>query len=336
MQSVTSIIANPLEDFHKKDFISKFHTYRDTFFAAENIAGHWRFEKYRKTKTNTAHLTHFTPNNFSWRARTHAADGLQYIAYLFLDIDLDRYIPDGDTRLEYLKMLSAKCAELAVKPTAIIRTRRGYHIAFKLSYPYSVSKSPKIHDMAGETLERLKLYLTADIQPGLHSFMRLPQAQTDIVHLDPFQTIIIAELLKKLSGKTNKVKDKVKLDIKKKIVQVKGEGYRNNTAYTLALLCKNYGRDMDYAKALVISLGGCETEREMMDTIRSAFKGRRKANNEWVQRLCLGASVSDAARRFGIYEPMPVSEIRARQRMAGIDSARKRILNQLAAEGIIL
>jgi len=296
----------------RRNYLRKFHTPKDTFFVASIFAGLFLSEKYRARSSDLEAHTHFTPNTWNWKSKTHGLHGLQIIKYLDLDIDIS---PDPKTRTEYLQFFGRKCQELSIKPFSILSTPGGYRIAFQLRYPVFADNRQVFH-LCEAALVALKEIFQSDRSPGLSSFTRMPQSHNSILLLESFNTIILSEILKRA------VKLSVPVTVKPraKAQAIQNVGFwalRNNTAYTLALICRSYGRDMAFTRNLVHSIGELDSERQLEDTLKSAYTDKHHATNKWCQDLCLGESVSDVARRFRIIQKCTPEETKEAQSSGG-------------------
>ncbi len=318
----------------RKAYLKKFHTSKDSFFVASIFAGLFFSEKYRARSSDLEKLTHFTPNSWDWRqSQTHKKSGLKVIKYLDLDIDLKP--ADPETRQDYLRFFSQKCKELQIKPLSILRSPSGYRIAFQLKYPV-FANNWQVLTLCEEALSLLKDVFQADKSPGLHSFTRLPINHNSIVMLESFNTISLRDILKRT---LKPVLKHFETKPSPSPAREKNAGFwalRNNTAYTLGLICRSYGRDITFARDLVQGLGSLDSDRQLQDTLKSAYAHKHHATNRWCQDLCLGESVGEVARRFRILERCTKEETKLRQSEAArkTNDARKKNTRQRIFEAI--
>lgn len=327
----------------KQTFLNLHHDKKDMYFFAEQVkvkdysAGFIVSKKRKSVKVEEQ--THFTPNCFDWKSKTQTRENIRLIRMIGIDVDLSLDTPTEKTRKEYLIFLDKKCEELEIEPFSILITPHGFHILFLLKY---YGKSEDI-ELIEDTEKKLQEKLEADLShSGVNALYRLPQKNLDVFYIsgkqniDSYGKIICSDLIKRIKVP----KKRSGLTRKGKADWVMEEGFRNNTAFTLALMCKDYGKNRDFTINLINNLGGCETQGETSGTVASAFKRDFHATNDWVRRLCLGENVGQVVRRFGI-NPKPEykreyvrktkteSELKICKKKASIQSKEAKINNTM-------
>ncbi len=226
---------------------------------------------------------------------------LRVVRFLVVDVDTD-------DKTGYLRFLSAILHEIGIMPSHITETVKGFHIVFTLLYP---CKSDKF-GMAEETQARLIECLGGDpSQPRLNILTRLPEEPTNIFHSDPNLKISCGAVLKSLKRKTasSGLAEPLRCSehgpVLMKSIEPFQNGVRNWSIYHLSRICKQYRRDISWSTNLMETLSPDTPSRELQDTVRSAYRCKYYVSNATIQRFCLGNSVSDTARRYGISQFNP-------------------------------
>lgn len=302
MNKIASSLAEQPVHFSapiKKRFLANIHRKDNIVFLASdeyNLFHSWKYRKRQLTKLQQA--SHASINNFRWQAKHPSFQYLQEVNQVLLDIDCPISQRD-ELIVECLGIL----ADYNILPQYIIKTPSGgFHILISVEKKngYGISVNESRLKMILELETSLKDILPhADKSPTLTSFVRLPVQPNDIV-LATTAEINVVSALKALRG--IKTANQT-IHVVKRQMTAFVDGTRNNSAYTLAMICRVYGKDKSYAQELIEAQGGCGATRELNSTIRSAYNARKNATNEWCRRLCLGDSVSQVARKYGIFEP---------------------------------
>jgi hypothetical protein len=302
---------------HKQQYIEQFHpALKASFFVAEKVELDFDFgqgsdfagvHRFKKSLLSYSNPTHFTPNNFGWKARTHRVENLARVKHLVVDVDC------GESRAQKADCLNDLFNRFTddLFPSHITETRKGYHLVFKLRYPCGPNK----FDMARATLDRLIEVLDGDRQaPRLNILTAIPSTPTRFILSTPSATVTCGDILRRFAktdapGEPRNDEQEptlARVSPQTQIVtETRGafvEGIRNNSIYTLLLLARDRGIPPTQAVAdieayYMIDAGG-EIDG-LQETTRSAYRGGRHASNPRVRAYCLGSSVGDVSRRLG-------------------------------------
>lgn len=295
------------QDGTRQQYIEKFHPgLRSRFFISTKFKVFADRDDYsmtppvpyrKSTLWRYGDFTHFTPNPFHYRTRTHAAENLAVVCYIPMDFDSDYQT----CRVE----IHRKCDELnIVRPAYMTRTRRdGVHAVWKLRFPVTNANH---FDMVTELKNILINIFNADpCQPGLTMLIVVPATPMHLLYSEPSNQIDnIAEVLKSLRS----VKQQATPVLRQTIARGRTafeEGTRNNSLYTLLLLARDRGIDRDRAITDIeryynVSVNQIDNYEH---TVKSAFQGKRHAKNDRIKEYCLGRSAGDVCWRIGWSKP---------------------------------
>lgn len=235
-------------------------------FTAQGVKGYVITSK-ETLLEDVANLSHFTPNVY--RTSGYADDKRRYIKG-FEEQNLQQintFVIDIDTKKYPVNELLIACIDDSIGlPTLIIESERGYQLYFVLQSPLFITNKNnfqglKVAKRISDNLKRSLQAVEADPFCNDFGFFRLPKAD-NIVYYDEANTYTMANLINWSMRKDDDLarplfvvptkKSKVQVmqsDWFNALVQTtnihgnKGKLGRNNTLFTLALIC--YAEDWD-------------------------------------------------------------------------------------------
>ena len=259
-------------------------------------------------------VTHFTPNVF--RQYKYADADRRYIKG-FAEENLQQinvFVIDIDTKQHTVEDIQMACIDESIgRPTLILSTDRGYQVFFALEQPIFISnkndfRSLKVAKRISENLKKSLLSVSADQNCNDFGFFRIPTTK-NVVRFDPTATYSVKNLIDWSmrcdddAGRTLYVVPQ-KMQISSwtqsawfqqlvTATDVKGEKGqigRNNTLFTLALVCYQDGKDIGFATDLLeqynANLRYRLTDQEVNTIINSAYSGKYKgAKKEYIEQL---------------------------------------------------
>ena len=259
-------------------------------------------------------LTHFTPNVYRFGTYTDESrnyikgfteENLQQINTFVVDIDTKKYVVN--------ELLLACMDESIGLPTFIVESERGYQLYFVLESPLFISNKEnfrglKVAKRISDNLKRSLKSVEADPYCNDFGFFRVPK-EKNIVYKDFSNTYTMATLINWSMRRdddierplfvvpTTKHKQSVMhtewFDHLIHTVNIKGEKGmlgRNNTLFTLALICYAEGWEMDRAENFLdefnIRLRSPLNGQELRATLNSAYSGKYNGpSKEYVEAL---------------------------------------------------
>lgn len=263
-------------------------------------------------------LSHWTPNVFrsfgytdtSKRyVRGHEEDNLAQVNTFVVDIDTDEYS---------VQDILMCCIDNSIgRPTLILKTRRGYQVYFVLDKPIFISNknNSKIMKIAKRISQNIKMSLhsvKADLYCNDFGFFRMPNSQNiewfDETAIYNF-TILLNWSMREDDNRGSKftfytgtrlpegVQESLTLSDwfnallhTQHVKGCKGQIGRNNTIFTLALICMSEGKDESVALDLLDEynsrLNYPLSDSEVKCAVKSAYSGKYQgANKEYVMQL---------------------------------------------------
>lgn len=309
-------------------FIKRYHKTHDTFYAGFKIHKHGkgltsvsRYRKYRLKDRfydygNDGGLSHVSLQNYLWDSRSHSEDNIQAVKAITVDIDSGKSPLAKERAFDRIMDLQMN---YGISVDSVPETINGFQPVYTLTkpiwiwqYEFDTNGRPKkdsngrrIIHYNGKPIALLKDYkhLLTDIlhgdqnQPGITLLTATPYL-FDVRYTNIYNTGI------SLSGTVGILKEIAKSrNLLRKIGQVRRETYsvsRNCVAYTIALICYVYKKSKDYAIQLITERQPTLDADEIIQTVRSAYKGRHRPTNMACQSYFLGRNVREAARNLNI------------------------------------
>lgn len=261
---------------------------------------------------DVAGLSHFTPNVYRFGAYT---DSKRTIVHGFVETNLQQinaFVVDIDTKAFSVQDILLTCIDESIgAPTAIIASPRGYQVYFVLAEPLYISNK---HDFQGLKVAKR---IAANLKKSLHSvkadlycndfgFFRAP-TEKNMVWAQLDQTYSIKQCID-WSMRQNEdaplyapqpkpsTNNLMQTDWFHALINsthikgAKGQIGRNNTLFTLALICYSEGKSTDEAFDIIdefnANLHQPLAKNELIAVMRSAYSGRYQgASKQYIQEL---------------------------------------------------
>ena len=264
---------------------------------------------------NVDALTHFTPNIY--RYGTYSDEKRQFIKGFSEDNlqQINTFVIDIDTKRHTVNELLLACMDHSIGlPTFIVESERGYQLYFVLSSPLFISnknsfRGLKVAKRISDNLKRSLKSVDADIYCNDFGFFRMPKWD-NIAYVDVNNTYSMHEFINwsmrrdddlerplfvvpTPSAKKASIMDTEwfqalinAVDIKGK----KGQIGRNNTLFTLALICLQEGwskdRTMDFLDEFNYRLNYPLSGASLKKILESAYSGKYHGPaKEYVEEL---------------------------------------------------
>ena len=259
-------------------------------------------------------LSHFTPNVY--RYGTYSDDARNYIKGFSEDNlqQINTFVVDIDTKRHTVSDLLLECLDESVGlPTWIIESDRGYQLYFVLSSPLFISnkgnfRGLKIAKRISDNIKRSLKGVDADIYCNDFGFFRVPTKE-NVVYIDLENTYTMHELIQWSMRRDDDIarplfvvatkkqhQDLTRTDWFAALVHttnIKGESGvigRNNTLFTLALICFADGWDMERTENFLDEfnsrLNNPMAVAELTSTLHSAYSGKYFGpSKEYVETL---------------------------------------------------
>lgn len=259
-------------------------------------------------------LSHFTPNVY--RYGTYSDDARNYIKGFSEDNlqQINTFVVDIDTKRHTLSDLLLESLDESVGlPTWIVESDRGYQLYFVLSSPLFISNKEnfrglKIAKRISDNIKRSLKGIDADIYCNDFGFFRVPTKE-NVVYIDLENTYTMHELIQWSMRRDDDIARPLFVVPTKKQQQdltrthwfaalvhttnIKGESGvigRNNTLFTLALICFADGWDMDRTENFLDEfnsrLNNPIAVAELKSTLHSAYSGKYSGpSKEYVETL---------------------------------------------------
>lgn len=259
-------------------------------------------------------LTHFTPNVY--RQYGYADDARRMIRGFEERnlLQINTFVVDIDTKKHTVQEIVLTCMDHSIGlPTLIVASDRGYQVYFTLKQPLFISNKNDFRGLAvakriADNLKRSLKDVDADLFCNDFGFFRLPKA-ANIVFAQVTNTYSMAEFINwstrsddnierplfvvptKLSKAS--VLDSEWFQALVHAVDVKGQKGqigRNNTLFTLALVCFSEGwdksRTLDFIDEYNYRLRYPLTGATIHSILNSAYSGKYKgASKEYIEAL---------------------------------------------------
>lgn len=282
-------------------------------FTANGVKGYIVTSK--ETLLEDAHtLTHFTPNVY--RTFGYTDDSRRFI-YGFEERNLQQintFVVDIDTKKYSVNELLLVCMDASIGlPTFIVASDRGYQLYFVLESPLFISNKEnfrglKVAKRISDNLKRSLQSVEADLFCNDFGFFRLPTEQ-NVVYKDFDNQYSIATLIQWSMRQDTDMKRPLFVIPTKKYKQSvvhtewfdalvhtvnikgsKGKIGRNNTLFTLALICYAEGWDLERTENLLDEFNSRLQDplnaKEMYATLQSAYSGKYNGpSKEYVEEI---------------------------------------------------
>lgn len=260
---------------------------------------------------HTPHISHYTPNVY---LRYGYTDKEKSMIKGFEEknlLQINTFVVDIDTKKYSVQDILLECIDKSIgSPSLIVGTDKGYHVYFILSEPLRISnknnyRSLKYAKRIAQNLKESLKDVGADLHCNHFGFFRVPK-NIEWKQLD--QTYTIGELIEWSKRQDN---DRTAFAIFNKaaggisttesewfqriintnhIKGCKGQIGRNNTLFTLALVCYSegweYERAFDFLDEYNSKLDNPLSANEFASILDSAYSGRYKgASKEYIRML---------------------------------------------------
>ncbi|MBM7700642.1 primase C-terminal domain-containing protein [Kurthia huakuii] len=261
---------------------------------------------------DVARLSHFTPNVYRFGAYT---DTKRTIVHGFVETNLQQinaFVVDIDTKAFSVQDILLACLDDSIgAPTAIVASPRGYQVYFVLSEPLFISNKNdfqglKVAKRIAANLKTSLQAVQADPYCNDFGFFRAPTEQ-NLVWVQLEQTYSIKQWIDwsmrqqedapfyavRPNPSTNNLMHTDwfhALVNSAHIKGAKGQIGRNNTLFTLALICYSEGKSANEAFDIIdefnANLHQPLAHHELTTVVRSAYSGRyRGASKQYIEEL---------------------------------------------------
>ena len=309
-------------------FIKRYHKPKDTFYAGFKIHKHGKgltsVSKYRKYRLkdrfydygNDGGLSHVCLQNSFWESFTNNEEDIQQAKAITVDIDCGH--SELAKRRAFDRIMDLQM-NFGITVDSVPETYNGFQPVYTLATPVFVwkyefdangkikrdEKGNKIRHFNIKQVQLLKDYkhLLIDI---LHGDQNKPGITllTATPYLYEIRYTNIDNTGISLNGSISTLKEIAKSrNLISKIGKVKREVFivaRNCVAYTVALICFVYKKSKDYAIQLITERLPTLEMAEIIQTVRSAYKGRHRPTNAACSAYFLGRNLREAARNLNI------------------------------------
>lgn len=258
------------------------------------------------------HVTHWTPNIFQKYRYDESSTYISGFEERNLS-QVNAFIVDIDTKRYSLEMIKLACIDESVgEPSLILSTPSGYQVYFFLQQPLFISKENEFRSLkvAKRIAQNIKYSLTsveADSYCNSFGFFRMPHAENICWYQDVCYTV--HELIQWSMRQSDDLNQQLyvvprqittanllKADWFQALLSTtdvkgqKGKIGRNNTIFTLALVCFQEGKEQEDTYNLLdqynSNLSYSLKNKEIRSIIRSAYSGKYKgAKKEYVEKL---------------------------------------------------
>lgn len=264
---------------------------------------------------NRSSISHWTPNVF--RSFTYTDSTKQYIQGFSEEnlLQVNTFVVDIDTKKHSREDILLACDESVGLPTLILESARGYQVYFVLDKPIYISNARNFCSLTvaktiSRNIKRSLASVDADYFCNDFGFFRLPTAN-NIIYYQPDCLYSVSKLISwsqrqsddrnenpffVVSSRSTTIDSVMQSDWLNALISAthikgqKGRIGRNNTMFTLALLCLQDGWDIarteDFLDTFNTSLVMPLKHSEVRNIVKSAFSGKYKgAAVEYIRML---------------------------------------------------
>lgn len=305
------IKAEKVDQQYKKGAIFAVRSKAD--FTSKGVKGYIITSK-ETLLEDAIHLTHFTPNVYR---EFHYTDKKRSMIKGFEErnlLQINTFVVDIDTKQFSVQDILLTCIDESIgSPTLIIESTRGYQVYFALSTPLFISNKNDFRGLTvakriSDNLKRSLKDVGADLYCNDFGFFRLPKSD-NIVWTQLDQTYSIAQLIE-WSRRQDDDQERPLFVVPSKLTQSsvmqsewfiklvqaldikgqKGQLGRNNSMFTLALVCFSEGwekeRTFDFLDEFNSNLNYPLQAADIHNLLNSAYSGKYKgASKEYVKAL---------------------------------------------------
>lgn len=287
---------------------------KEDFLEAQKVKG-YIVTSVETLLEDAAGLSHFTPNVFT--TFTYTDEKRRYIAGFSENnlLQINTFVVDIDTKKYTVQDILMSCMEDSVGlPTFIVETPNGYQVYFVLEQPIYISnkndfRSLKVAKAIAKNIKRSLHAVEADILCNDFGFFRLPK-EDNLVYCQLEMTYDVKNLIHWSMQQSDDRNESPFFVVhqnasKASVMETdwftalvnsthikgrKGQLGRNNTLFTLALLCLQEGWDKERTMNLLdqfnSNLGFPLTNQEVITILESAYSGKYSgASKEYVEIL---------------------------------------------------